>query len=719
MRRFAQIDWFSWLVLVLGLAYVWQGWTPSSYGWVLEQFGAKGLGLVWGTPKGIRSDEWAVWTPYLQIAVNNGFGRFNATSPFGEDLRNFNALPLKDWGLIFKPQFWPFFAIGPVRAFSFSHAIFIVAFLAGYHRLLRALDFPAAWSIPAALLLFCTSYTQLWWTTTGPLLALFPWLLLIVLHDKDGPGSWGWRLPLLAWLTAVWLLSHLYPPIILTIGLAGALIVLALRPSAFRPGNLIPALIAGVIGGAVAWVYLADAMAVMGSTVYPGRRVVDPGTVTWPQWLAQFFPHLVSRGMESLAGLNVAEVATGGSYLPLLALIFVDHRALSAIQAGGSRPSLRWMLVWPVLGLAAMSLWMLAPVPVDWGKPLLWHQILPQRMTFACGLLALVIALVLLRAAPARLTWPRLLLAAAFVAGAWFWSKDGQGPWLSRLNLIDLAVLAPLAVALVLRGWLASRVAAGAALVGAAALANMAGFGHINPIQSAAPIFGRPHTPITAVYDELASRHPQRWLATTGAPGASANGWGYKSISHVQIAPQLRFFRSYFLDMPEAEFNRVFNRYAHIQLSESAEVAVPQPDLIVLPAQRFGAPVSRTALELVASAPVAELAAQGHVDQIVADGDAVVLRGWALFQGDRAGRTIELSADFPVKSAELRVMARPDVVGALGDRRLIDSGFELRIVPEGMTASAAAARAVCVVSRDSAGRYALASPPGLSQGCAR
>src|SRR5437870_2981891 len=57
--------------------------TPSSYAIVLTAIGVENTGTI-RPARAIRSDEWAVWTPTIQIAVNNGFERINKTSPYGE-----------------------------------------------------------------------------------------------------------------------------------------------------------------------------------------------------------------------------------------------------------------------------------------------------------------------------------------------------------------------------------------------------------------------------------------------------------------------------------------------------------------------------------------------------------------------------------------------------------------------------------------------------------
>ncbi|MBP2294373.1 DUF7657 domain-containing protein [Azospirillum rugosum] len=590
-------DVFVLAVVLAGLVYTALGWTPSSYGVALGGIGAPGEGLVAGTPKPIRSDEWAVWTPFVQIAVNNGFGRFNALSPYAEDLRNFNALPLLDWGLAFKPQFWPFFAVDPAWAFSFSHAVFIVLFLAGYHRLFVAFGFGRAWSAAASCALFFTSYAQFWWTTTGPLLAIFPWLLLAALARLP----WHLHAALMAYVTAFWLLSHLYPPVVIPLAFAGGALLLAFRPDALRPRRLLPCLLGAAVGIGLTGLYLHEPIRAMAATVYPGSRSLGGGGVPLPLYLAQFLPFLVSTDdYRDLLGLNICEVATGGSYLLLLALVFLDYGRLGTVlrQGGPARTALLRQLALPLAAFALMSVWMLAPVPSGWGRVLLWDKVPGNRMVFAAGLLLLVLALVLLRAAAVRLSWGRFAVAALTVGLAWAAANGGLDNLAGRLanNLTDLAILPPLAVVV----WLGARgmlpaAQGGFALILCALAVNAVGFGGFNPIQSAWPIFHRPATPVTAAFAESAAAHPQGWVLRGGMlPGALMQGLGYRSLQHVQIAPALGFFRPYFPEMGDAAFNQLFNRYAHVQIVPGLPApGSPQADVIQLPMERFLAPPPR------------------------------------------------------------------------------------------------------------------------------
>ena len=67
---------FVWvmLLLVMGIFYISNTWTPSSYGGPIKYFGVSDRGIVAGTPRGHRSDEWGVATPLTQATVNNDLG---------------------------------------------------------------------------------------------------------------------------------------------------------------------------------------------------------------------------------------------------------------------------------------------------------------------------------------------------------------------------------------------------------------------------------------------------------------------------------------------------------------------------------------------------------------------------------------------------------------------------------------------------------------------
>src|SRR5258706_11390096 len=112
--------------------YIGNTWSPSSYAYALRQFEAADDGLVLGRNRLIRSDEWAALTPLTQATVNNGLQRFNHTSYYQEDLRSLYALPVLDWGLLFRPTLWLYPLVNAAYAFSFHHLLVTLLFVAGH-----------------------------------------------------------------------------------------------------------------------------------------------------------------------------------------------------------------------------------------------------------------------------------------------------------------------------------------------------------------------------------------------------------------------------------------------------------------------------------------------------------------------------------------------------------------------------------------------------------
>lgn len=568
-------------VLVCAALYAAFQLTPSSYAQVLQMVGVTDTGLVFGLPQEWRSDEWAIWTPYFQIAANSGFARIEHISPYEADLRNFNCLPLWDWALIFKPQMWAFFVMPPAPAFSLMFSILAAAGLIGWYLLMREFRFSYSAAAIFSVALFSFSYTQMWWTTTGPLLAFFPWLLLACLWPMP---AWL-RIPLLAWVTATFLLSHFYMIVIASLAFAGAFAVIALRPDAVRITRIATCLIGGAIGFGLVVAYLWGPFQIMANTVYPGHRnEVAGGIVPWSWLTAQFFPHFVSAKWRPYYW-NENEIATGGSYALLFALIFVHFARLREVilaQSAQDR-AIRWALAFLGFGMAVILAWWLLPIPAKWATPLFWNTSAPQRLCFAFGMLAHLAAFVLLLRVGAVASLPRVAVAIALIAGATWYSKFVMQQADTRALKYDLLIV-PLLIGAYLIARMESPVRFGTALLAAGTLSNALVYLPYNPVQRAGPIFARHDTAMLRDLRARQEANPHKWLLANVVPGANAVGLGFRSIRHVTITPQVAFFRKLFPDMPEERLNYYFNRYAHVVPNTLLEEPrVPQADVVEVP----------------------------------------------------------------------------------------------------------------------------------------
>lgn len=685
-------DRFNFAVLAFGVIYTLLQLTPSSYGVALTLLGAPGEGLYAFNPHGLRADEWSVWTSYIQVAVNNDFERINTTSIYGEDLRNFNGLPLLDWALIFKPQFWLFFIAPASWAFSFYHAFWLVAFLTGWRQLLITYRLGGTIGIWATVLLLFSSGVWMWWTSSGPLMAGLPWILLAV---QSRLPYWV-RLPLICWLLVVWMLSHFYPPVLISLGFAGGIALLTYHPEVLHWRRLpVPVLAAA---GAIALVllYLWDPITAMTKTIYPGQRTDSGGAVSWVIYGSQFLPHMNMSGFRHLQGFNLNEIATVGSYLPLLLVIFVNHQRLSTDFAAALRtdPRLVWRVGLLLTGIGLISTWMLAPVPAGIGQVLLWDRVPPVRMIFALGILILLLALEGLSLATLVVDWRRLAIFFSLLTGSWLYSIYvlDEHRHVELESFDDFLILIPLITVIVVGRRL--RIPASVSLVAAAALSNLMAFGPYNPIQSARPLFDRPQTAVTQALRQIQAAHPKNWLAVPGFPGAILNGYGYRSVSHVAITPQLNFFQALFPNLPEEKFNFLFNRYAHIKIAAIDAPISPQRDVVKIPLAQVAPPLPTPLVTIVGQAAMVEEGGFMHVTEN--SGARLKLSGWGLFDSLDPDRKIILVSPATITKATVLTQIRPDVANALSDPRLLFAGFELVIDFANKTAIAP----VCVITED-------------------
>ena len=566
--------------LIIAALYAVFQFTPSSYALALQMIGVNDAGPLLGFAQLERSDEWALWTPYVQIAVNNGFARIEHISPYDADLRNFNALPLWDWGLVFKPQMWAFFLAPPAMAFSLMFAILLAACWIGWYLLARELRFSNAAAAIFSLSMFALPYVQLWWTTTGPLVAFFPWLLLACIV----PMRPWLRIPLLVWITGAFLLSHFYMIFISSLAFAGGIAVIALRPDVLSVRRTAVCLAGGAIGFGLVVLYLWGPFQIMADTIYPGHRDSVPGGIVPYSWLlAHLFPHFVSSRWEAFYWNNL-EIATGGSYALLFALIFVNYHRLRDVIAARTDEdrATRWALGVLGAGILTILAWWCLPIPSFVVTPLFWNTSAPQRLAFAMGLLSHLAAFVLLLRVGAVANLVRVVVALGLVVMAAALSKFVLFDANLKGLKYDLLVIPLLLVAYLIgrkhRRW-------GIALLLCGALSNSLVFIPFNPVQRAGPIFAKHDTPILRALSAKQEAHPKKWLVANAGAGATLVGLGFRSIRHITITPQVAFFRQVFPDMPPDKLNLYFNRFTHIILDPALKepvilthdsVAVPQ-----------------------------------------------------------------------------------------------------------------------------------------------
>ncbi|MBE8718363.1 DUF7657 domain-containing protein [Cellvibrio polysaccharolyticus] len=661
------LDKFNLAVLAFFIVYVAFCLTPSSYGLVLDMFGHNGEGLWWGSAKAIRSDEWAVWTPYFQAVVNNDFARHNLNSIYHEDFRGFSALPIKDWGLFFKPLLWPFLIMNEAYAFSMHHALIMVAFILGWKQLTEKILPETKTGYVAgifSLVLFFSGFTQVWWTTLGPIIALTPWLLLAVFWCETISLK---KIVVFFYISAAWLLSHTYPPIVISTAYFALLLLLAFNRKLLNIKTIVGLGVGGIAALVVVYLYLEDPIAIMSQTVYPGQRLSLGGDASWLLWLSAFIPYINHSNNEAWI-LNICEVGAVTSLLPLMAVVFGNYRSLVRTQ--------KTVIAMFIFTIIAMSLWMLVSSPEWLARLTLLDRVPGIRMMWALGLTVNFLAIYALMVCDIRFTLVRALVFLIVSVGIYSAACVLHGQPIGEKSAWEL--IAPLIL-------IAVAVLAGQQLAGdhtkkllvllvTALLINLIYWGTFNPGQSAKPIFSLKQSPALNNLKELGQTHPKGWVAVGGYPGAILQGLGLPSISHVLMMPKSPFFRALFPEMSDNRFRHIFNRYAHIQVADVSEPWTSGFDVIRLPKVVVG-PATIIAIES-AGMEASDLKHDGFIDQVIEENGWLEVRGWGMFSEE----SVQLLSN-QKKSIKARIerVERPDVAEAKGDPRLNLSGFRLFI----------------------------------------
>ena len=667
-RDLATLGVFSVLALA-AIVYVCLGLTPSSYGLVLTQIGAAEQGPILGEPRFIRMDEWELITPLFQAAVRNGFSEVNETSFYREDLRTVFPVPIRNWSLLFRPQLWAFFLTGAPTAFSIYFAFLIYASLTGYILLFRELGADGWLSVAASLIVFFSGFIQFWglWSLAG-----VPWLLLILLK----PLAWWRKALLFAWLMPATVLAHPYPPMLIDLALATLVLMLATRRDwFFSPRQIAAVAIGGLVTGGVVYAYFARLIPIMRGTFYPGQRIFPPGTVPFPVVLSHIFPFLTLdlTGFRPLDGPNIVENGTVASFLLVLTLCLTRFRAL-----WHNRP-VRIAVMVLLSATVAMILWQVAPVPRWIGRILFWDIAYPQRLFSATGLL-LTFAIVLVWSN--KLISPHLgRIAIFFVAGpcaALILKATLFPPGLSVCKQ-DIAVCF-----LALTGCLAACYSPAAeratVLLSMVAIINVIEFGRFNPLQPAKPIFNLPRTAVMEHLRQEAASTPGHILLDRDFFGATLNGMGFRSATHILPTPQLAFFRKYFPTMNAQQFNFVFNRYAHIQISGEGVPYVQALDLIRVPMEVFEPIRNLRRVSFVGFQRDACLAPEnGLVEHITSQDAQITIEGWAPWKGESARQGICVLSSRPFRADSLVTVQRPFVAEVMQNYAYVKSGFQLRL----------------------------------------
>jgi hypothetical protein len=341
-----------------------------------------------------------------------------------------------------------------------------------------------------------------------------------------------------------------------------------------------------------------------------------------------------------------------------------------------------------ILGTAffAITLWEVAPVPAWMGRILLWNTGPAQRWLFTSGLLLTLASLLiwtnrLISLHPFRII---LFVLAGPVASlvlkiAWLMHKGDTTDTAISESFGDLLICG-LGVLVAVAAWYVPRAARAPLLLIAIAVMNVYVFAGFNPLQPAGPIFRTPNSDVLQELHQEAAASPDGVLVDSRFSGTTLNGLGFRSVAHALLAPRLAVFQKYFPDMDRERFNLLFNRYAHIVLTQNPLPELAREDVIGVPMEVF-VPVRnvrRVEFDPARQNACSQLSA-GGIDHISSEDHQLTIVGWAPWAAETAAQGIRVLSARPLRLESLSTTTRPDVAEQLQDYRFVRSGFTLRI----------------------------------------
>ncbi|SOD97093.1 DUF7657 domain-containing protein [Spirosoma fluviale] len=345
-------------------------------------------GLVTGTPKQIRMDDYAVAAPWILSNATNGFAQENEA--IGGLNSSLILLPTHHVVTLFRPGHWGFMFLDTERGYSWIYDINPLILLVGsflFFLLITRNQYGL--SLVGALTLLLSSGTVRWSFIPSAMIgyccAAFV-TVVYLLHEKK-PARVALFALLLVWLVCSFALI-LYPPYQLPMAYLFGFALIGYLANNYRSifplkavvVKLASLAVAAGLAGVVLWLFLGDVQetlkAVTG-TVYPGQRSESGGTGFVANWYSEYYSWFFDDQKVPKGWLNICELSHYLNFapviIPLMILLFVLNRKID------------WMLAATALFVVLMWIWVEVGFPSGLAKASLMSMVPTRRAQIPMG----------------------------------------------------------------------------------------------------------------------------------------------------------------------------------------------------------------------------------------------------------------------------------------------------------------------------------------------
>ena len=562
-------------------------------------------GLVFSTPKKIRSDEWVVWTPSIlsQARQTPPFPIENSSLGHGRTPL-LMSVPVAYYTTFFRPQLWGFFLLDLERGFSFYWCTKIFGLLLASVWLLRQLGIRSRGIIAfGTVWIFFSSFVQ-WWFSSPAMLPemVASWAICLGCVIVFGQAAKRWQLALAAVGFVVFGINFilcLYPPFQIPLFYLGLALLVGLwieRRKSDQPFPTRRGLLLLVASGAAIflalipfWMETWSTLGVLAQTEYPGQRHNTGGRYSVPQLLGGVIGFFESEDKVPLGFPNICEAS---NFCPLWPLA-VFGLAAARVRF---RISISPLLVLLTVFLAGLSLYCVVRLPEWLLQATLLSHVHEARAILSIGLANILFVCLFLDRYQKPIFGKYWALggglAAALGIAVLFQAVHAQNPdfFTDRVHLTQLILANAILVIMFFwdraRRWLPL----------AFALLLIWSNGLINPImRGLGPLID---SGAFQEVDKIRAADPKaKWIAYGDhVTGQLLKATGATVFNGTKVVPDLPFLRQ--LDASGA-YGKIYNRYSWIICAvqvfpEEVRFSLLQPDFytVYLPP---GLPILRDA----------------------------------------------------------------------------------------------------------------------------
>lgn len=529
-------------------------------------------GLVAGTPKQIRMDDYAVGAPWIISNINNNFPIENES--VGGLRAPMLVIPVRHIANVFKPYNWGYFLFDAERGYAFAYdsspyLLLLGAFL--FFMLVTGNQYGL--SLTGAIALTLSSGTA-WWSFIPAVMIAYccgSFVVAVYLIYEHRPLYAALYAITLVWFVISYILV-LYPPYQVPLAYAFIFVLLGYLLNNWRtlfPLRAVPIKLAALAGAAIlaGWIlslFYADAkdtIQAVSSTVYPGQRSETGGTGFIANWYSEYYSWFFNDQKFPKGWLNICEMSHYLNFapviIPLSIVLFVQQRRID------------WMLAGAMLFVVLMWFWIEVGYPEAVAKATLMSVVPTRRGQISLGVGGIVLLILYVsKLRDIRLSLPIWgnALALAGIVGfvvytAYVNVNDAEGLLKPYQTFLPVVFFSAMNALLLFSLSIRYRVALFCSGLVLFLLPNL----KANPLSKGL-------TPITenAFYlavKQLVDKDPAaRWMVNGNQfITYMVTATGAKQITGVKYIPDRKHIFSV-LD-PKAKRDSAYNRYAHVTFS--------------------------------------------------------------------------------------------------------------------------------------------------------